>query len=178
MISSNELGDLGFGWKSFKRVGSFAARVGKGAYNVAAVPTRAMLRVANATQGVLCKDGGASSGSTAQAFCRAAKYKDAATMRRLLPQATALAARAARAKQVYTQAQAVYRGQPAKPAGMSAADMNLLASMDDAAPDDLAFALAGVDPGEIGAVLTRTDAVVILPGALAVAAGFWMLFRG
>jgi len=210
-----EAGELGWGWRSaFSKVGRATYGVGRGAYRVASMPVKAALRVANATSGVLCKQG-ASTGSaqdaqTASAFCRAMKAKDQVTVRRLLPQATAVAAKAAQAQKTYAAARSAYSA-PINGAGLGdlssfracvksyvdelgysvsdaravcqsemsgSDDVNLLAPLYGVNPDELAYALSGVDPSEIGAVMTKTDAVALAPAAIAVVAGFWMLLRG
>lgn len=61
---------------------------------------------------------------------------------------------------------------------MSDADTNLLSSLAGASQDELAFALAGVDPSEIGSAVTSGDMLAMAPVAAAVAAGLWMLTRG
>lgn len=158
--------ELGFGFKSIKR---FASR----AYNVAALPAQAASRVARATASAMCRDGKSVSGDArTQAFCRAVKMKNEALARKYLPSAVQRAAqRAATTRQIYTAATA----QPVS--GFESADVNLLASLNGADPGDLAFALAGVTPGDLGAVPTR-DLMAAAPFAIAVAAGVWMLVRG
>ena len=99
LTNASDLGDLGFGWKSFKNLA-------KRAYSVAAIPARAALRVANATNSVLCKNGvSQGSDSTTKSFCHAMKVKDGASVRKYLPQAAAIAGQAARAKQLTEQAE-------------------------------------------------------------------------
>jgi hypothetical protein len=62
--------------------------------------------------------------------------------------------------------------------GLSDADTNLLAALYGADPYDLAYALNGVDPGQIGAVFTSQEIPTLAFSTVAVAAGLWMLFRG
>ena len=182
MISdSNEFGELGWGWKS---IGRGLKSVGRAGLKVAAMPAKVALRVASATAGNLCK-GSTPTGSdrdstTARTFCRAMKTKDLITTRRLLPEATALAARKAKLEKTAAAVQAAY--------GMNGfgdsfgqgnnLDTNLLAALHGADPDSLAFALAGVDPAEIGGSFTATDLYALGPLLIAVGAGFWMLSRG
>jgi hypothetical protein len=261
--ASDELGEFGFGWKSFARVGRAAYGVGRGAYGIASMPVKAALKVANATSGVLCKGGGVSTGSaqdaqTASAFCRAMRAKDQVTVRKLLPRATAVASKAAQVRAAYnapvngaglgdrasfhacvknyvdelgysvsdaraacqsemsgacfgavptalwnaasktkklsfkscvkmqmddmgasrSDAEFACQDELAGADDLADTDVNLLASLYGANPDELAYALSGVDPGEIGAALTKTDMFALAPAAVAVVAGFWMLLRG
>jgi hypothetical protein len=232
MLMNDGLGDLGFGWKSFAKVGSIAKGIGKGAYNVASMPVKLALKAANATSSVLCAGGGNTTGNpqdaqTAASFCKAMKAKDSITVRKLLPRATAVASRAAAiqkaykapmqgafgdalsifktwgrddagnllyadqspkaiaARMRYVRANDLDPSEATTPAGsndnlfgISADDMNLLAALNDADQDDLAFALSGVDPSEIGAVMTTNEMVAFAPATIAVAAGLWMLLRG
>jgi len=193
--------------KGAYKVGKLAAKssykVGKVGYKVAALPAKAALKVANAAQKALCAGGGvaatAAGGPAGAAFCAAMRAKDGIRVRQLLPAAvTAAAAQAAQTQQVYSSVKTAYQNPedaivasiaPAESGtagaydaselwGLSDADVNLLASLDGADSDELAFALAGVDPGEIGAVMTKADLVTLAPMTLAVAVGFWMLFRG
>jgi hypothetical protein len=100
----NNLGDLGWGFKS---IVSAAKSVGKGAVSVAKAPAAIGRRVANATAGVLCDKDGNPRGNdaTSRNFCRAVKFKQEATLRRYLPQAAAVASRAAQAQKT---AQAIH----------------------------------------------------------------------
>ena len=171
LMNEGNFGDLGWGWKSFT---SAVKRVGQAGYKVASMPVKAALKVANATSSVLCKDGAAAGGNaTANSFCRAVKAKDQLTIRRLLPQATAIASTVSKAQQI----RAAYRGQPVT-APVAEAETNMLSALYGANPDELSYALAGVDPGEIGAAVTTRDAVVIVPIALAVIVGLRALSRG
>jgi hypothetical protein len=61
--------------------------------------------------------------------------------------------------------------------GFGDPDMNLLASLAGADANDLAYALAGVTPVDIGAVNTN-DVMLFGPALAAMGAGLWMLFRG
>lgn len=162
--------ELGFGFRS---IGRLARR----AVNVAALPVSAARRVANVASSALCRDGkSVSSDSRTQAFCKAVKMKDSVNVRRFLPSAVQQAAqRAATAQQMYAQARAT-AAQPLK--GFEAAgDVDLLASLHGADSTDLAFALAGVEPGELGAFDTK-ELLAVTPVAIAVATGLWMLTRG
>lgn len=113
----DSLGDLGWGFRSigrgFKKVGKGAYKAGKGVakgayatgkigFKVAALPARAALKVANATQSLLCKGAAGTAASltpTGTAFCKAMALKNTIAMRKLLPAAvTEAAATAARAK--------------------------------------------------------------------------------
>jgi hypothetical protein len=60
---------------------------------------------------------------------------------------------------------------------LSDAETNLLASLYGADPYDLAYALNGVDPNQIGAVVTKQEIPLLAFSTVAVAAGLWMLFR-
>lgn len=62
--------------------------------------------------------------------------------------------------------------------GLNDSDVNLLAALDGANPDDLAFALAGVDPAEIGSFAGADLMYLAAPAAVAVVAGVWILLRG
>lgn len=159
--------ELGFGFRS---IGRFA----KKAYSTAAMPIRAAVKVANATASSLCRDGKAVAGGAQSAsFCRAMKMKDSANVRKYLPAAVQQAAqRAASVQQTYSQVRTA-----ATQSGLSAADIQLLASLHGADTNDLSFALAGVDSGELGA-FTTSEALAAVPIAVAVAAGLWMLTRG
>ncbi len=159
--------ELGFGFRS---IGRFA----KKAYSTAAMPIRAAARVANVTAASLCRDGKAVTGDAQSAsFCRAMKMKDSVRVRKYLPAAVQQAARrAAAARRTYSQVRTA-----ATQSGLSAADIELLASLHGTDPNDLSFALAGVDSGELGA-FTTGDALAAAPIAVAVAAGLWMLTRG
>jgi hypothetical protein len=159
--------ELGFGFRSI-------GRLAKRSFNVAAMPIRAAARVANVTAASLCKDGKSVAGdSQSSSFCRAMKLKDSVTARKYLPAAVQrAAARAATARQIYSQAKTA-----ATQPGLSASDVQLLSSLEGADSNDLAFALAGVDPNGLGA-FTTSDALATAPFAIAVAAGFWMLTRG
>jgi len=173
-----DFGDLGFGFKSFI----------KKAVKVASMPVKLALKAANATSNVLCSGGGVQGDSkdakTAQAFCKAVKTKNAVTMRRLLPAATAIAAKAAKATKTeatYNVVAQHYTGSTTAPAPEyddQLGDTDLLAALDGADQESLAFALSGVDPNEIGAAMTRSDLVALAPASIAVAAGLWMFFRG
>lgn len=61
---------------------------------------------------------------------------------------------------------------------LSDADTNLLASLYGADPNDLAYALNGVDPDQIGAVVTKQEIPLLAFSTVAAAVGLWMLFRG
>lgn len=181
MISdSNEFGELGWGWKS---IGRGLKTVGRAGLKVAAMPAKVALRVASATAGNLCK-GATPTGSdrdsaTARTFCRAMKTKDLITTRRLLPEATALAARKAKLEKTAAAVQAAYGMNGFGDADLgNDLDTNLLAALHGADPDSLAFALSGVDPAEISGSFTATDWYTLGPMLLAVGAGFWMLRRG
>lgn len=164
--------NLGFGWRS---ITGLAKRAAKRAYKVASIPTRVASRIANVTASSLCRNGAATtSDAPSRAFCRAMKAKDEFSARKYLPAAVQTAAnRAKAAQQLYVQAAAVAQ-QPLKGADP---DTNLLASLSGAGTEELSFALAGVDPGEIGAVATSSELLALAPLALVVAAGVFMLTR-
>jgi hypothetical protein len=183
MIQGSEFGDfgdLGFGWKSvtsgFRKVGKVAYGAGKGFYSIAKMPAAMARRVATATSGVLCdKSGNPRSGdATSRNFCRAVKLKQQATLRKYLPAAAALASRGAQAKKIAAAA-GVKVQKPGWLRGSS--DVNLLASLDGADMNDLAYALSGVTPIDIG-VVAPADAALFAPSLIAVAAGLWMLYKG
>lgn len=183
MIQGSEFGDfgdLGWGWKSvtsgFRKVGKVAYGAGKGFYSIAKMPAAMARRVANATSGVLCdKSGNPRSGdATSRNFCRAVKLKQQATLRKYLPGAAALASKVAKTKK---QVDLVQRAMAGKPLKGAEPDVNLLASLGDADMNDLAYALSGVTPIDIGAV-APADAALFAPSLIAVAAGLWMLYKG
>lgn len=168
-LGADELGELGWGFRSF---GRFIKRAAKSAYSVASLPASLARKAANAAASTLCR-GSAASNPSSRAFCQAMKLKDQVNIRKYLPNAVQQAAqRAAAAKAAYARAQQVY----ARP--LSDANTNLLASLAGASQDDLAFALAGVDPNEISGAVTSGDMLAMAPVAAAVAAGLWMLTRG
>jgi hypothetical protein len=173
--------ELGF---SFRSIGRFAKR----AYNVAALPVRAMARVANATAASLCRDGKSVAGdSQSSSFCRAMKMKDSVNARKYLPAAVQRATqRAEAARRAYATAQQIrtasgLSGPSAEGVALlgdfrSANDMNLLADLHGADSADLAFALSGVDPNGLGD-FTSGDALAMAPIAALVVTGLWMLKR-
>jgi len=212
--NDNSLGDLGWGWRS---IGRGIKKVGQTTYKVASLPAAAAIKVANATAKGLCAGGGPSGSGrdaqTASAFCKAMKDKDAVSARRLLPAATAYAAKKAKLETTASAVQKAYgvngfgASSSAKRAnykacvaaqmselemsrsdaeytcrseleGLDDSEMNLLAAMDDVDPDSLAFALAGVDPTELGSTFTTSELLATLPMAAAVGAGLWLLLRG
>jgi hypothetical protein len=157
--------ELGFGFRS---IGRLARR----AYNVAALPVRAATKIANATAASLCRDGKSMAGDAkSQSFCRAMKMKDTVKIRQLLPSAVQQAA--ARAESARTTTQQIY-ATATRP--VSEADTNLLAALHGANPDELSFALAGVDPDQLSGV-SSNEFLAMAPIAAAVVAGFWLLKR-
>jgi hypothetical protein len=210
-------GELGWGWSSFKKVGSAFKSIGTGAYNVAKMPAAMARRVATATAGVLCDKNGNPRGNdaTSRNYCRAVKLKQQATLTKYLPAAAALASKGAQAQKIAaasgvqvtkpkwfgdfgkthraalspfqacvkfqmdemgaTHSDAAYACQDELKGADP--DMNLLASLAGADPDELSYALAGVTPVDIGAV-APADLALFGPSALAVGVGLWMLFRG
>lgn len=195
--------ELGWGWKS---IGSAFKKAAKATYKVASIPVSLANKVATATSKVLCSGGGVKGDSkdarTAQAFCKAVKIRDTVTSRRLLTQATQIAAQKARASKIAAVAKtaAYYLPPPPPPAppptppadddtsypidgvflGAELGDneANLLAPLAGADPEALSFALSQVQPGEIGAIMTGADIALFAPVTIAVLAGLWMLTKG
>jgi hypothetical protein len=100
IISNNQIGDLGWGWRS---VGRGFKKFGAGAYNIAKMPAAMAVRVANSTTSVLCdKSGNPRAGDSMSVnYCRAVRMKNEATLRRYLPAAATMASKAAAVRTAY-----------------------------------------------------------------------------
>lgn len=106
-LGADELGELGWGFRSIGRLAKRAAKgaygAGKFGFKVASLPASAARKVANATAAALCRNGNSAAGdSSSQAFCRAVKFKDQLSIRKYLPNAVQQAAqRTAAARATY-----------------------------------------------------------------------------
>lgn len=177
----DDFGDLGWGWRSigraFKKVGKGVYKVGKTGFNIAKMPVSMAKKVANAASGLLCKGGPVASAAgnvpMASAFCKAVKVGDMISIRKLLPAATKLASKVAGKSAVGNLAVAVAKQQ----SGLSDTDMGLLASLEGADPEALTFALSAVDPSEIGAAVTKSEALAAAPAVIATALGVFLISR-
>lgn len=174
MISNSfgdDLGDLGWGWKSLKKVGSAVKKVGQAGYSVAKLPAAAARRVASATASVLCDKSGNPQGSdaTSKNFCRAVKLKQEASMRKYLPGAAAVASRVSQERRRVAAIRAS--------ANMSDPDTNLLASLAGADMNDLSFALSEVTPSDLNGFLNKENAMLYGPALIAVGLGLYLLRR-